>query len=69
MHALPRLLAALGIVLTAALGPSQPVPADLLPDLRMARLTDLQIEMADGGGGAYGFVTVMAVPVESASVS
>lgn len=45
---LPRLLAALGIVLSAAVGPSEPAPADLLPDLRMAQLMDIQLESVDG---------------------
>lgn len=44
----PRLLAALGIVFAAAVGPSEPAPADLLPDLRMAQLMDIQLESVDG---------------------
>lgn len=56
----PRLLAALGVVLIAAVGPSQPVQADLLPDLRMARLADLQIEMADGGERRLRFTAMIA---------
>ncbi len=69
---LPRLLAGLGIVVCAAVGPSEPAPADLLPDLRMAQLLDLQIETADGGRRRLRFTAVIvnvgAGPMEAFGV-
>jgi Lysyl oxidase len=42
------LAAALGLVLAAALGRFEPGAANLLPDLRMARLMDIELESVDG---------------------
>ena len=62
---LPRVLAALGVVVAATVGPSQLIVADLpsdnvLPDLRMARLTDFEIETGADGGRRLRFTAVIA---------
>ena len=73
---LPRSLAALGVAVASTVGPSQfavaDLPPDLLPDLRMARLGDLQIETGDDGERRLRFTAVIvnvgAGPMEAVGV-